>query len=166
MSLKFKHKNDIDNIQKALQSWKCQYCKVNPETPKCNCEFPNFHSIGTIESWFCHKRGVPRQGVLCNESQGVLTLNSSVLNNPAYALKGLEEFSHLWIIYYFDQTNANHIRCKVAPPKLNGKRVGVFSTRSPHRPCPIGLSIVRVDKLNGKAIFINFLTIFTLKFKN
>lgn len=87
---------------------------------------------------------------MCTDNQGVLTLSPHTINNPNYALSGLEEYSHLWIIYHFHKTDSNHVRTKVAPPRLNGARVGVFGTRSPHRPCPIGLSLVKIDKIVGK----------------
>lgn len=142
----------MDEIQNVLKSIKCQYCRDKAKEENCNCEFRNFQSIGTIESWFPEKRGIPRQGILCSESRGILTLFPSVVNNPSYALDGLEEFSHIWIIYHFHKTDSNHIRTKVAPPKLNGERVGVFSTRSPHRPCPLGLSVVKIEQISGKVL--------------
>lgn len=162
INLKHTQKNDVDEIQNYLKSVKCQNCKNNSQaSTNCECEYPNFQSIGTIESWFPEKRGIPRQGILCSESQGVLTLFPSVVNNPSYALDGLEQFSHMWIIYHFHKTDANHIRTKVAPPKLNGERVGVFSTRSPHRPCPIGLSVVKIDRITGELIIQSLQSITT-----
>ncbi|KAK6643569.1 hypothetical protein RUM43_005079 [Polyplax serrata] len=156
INLKHTQKNDVDEIQNYLKSVKCQNCKNKSQaSTNCECEYPNFQSIGTIESWFPEKRGIPRQGVLCSESQGVLTLFPSVVNNPSYALDGLEQFSHMWIIYHFHKTDANHIRTKVAPPKLNGERVGVFSTRSPHRPCPIGLSVVKIDRITENKVYFS-----------
>lgn len=56
------------------------------------------------------------------------------------------------ILYYFHKNLSNHIRAKVAPPRLNGDRVGVFGTRSPHRPCPIGLSLVQIDRIQGRLV--------------
>lgn len=135
---------EIESALKEFPSFKC------PERVEHSCELPHFQTIGKTETWFNEKRGIPRQGSICKDSQGVLTLTPSVINNCSYALSGLEEFSHMWIIYHFHNTNSNHVRTKVAPPRLNGAKVGVFSTRSPHRPCPIGLSLVKIDKIVGE----------------
>ncbi|KAL0278810.1 UNVERIFIED_CONTAM: hypothetical protein PYX00_000510 [Menopon gallinae] len=153
INLKYKHKTDVEEIENVLKefpNFKCQ----DPVEPY-QCEFPHFHSIGKIETWFAEKRGIPRQGAICKESQGVLTLTTTDINNSSYALIGLEEFSHMWIIYHFHNTTSNHVRTKVAPPRLNGARVGVFSTRSPHRPCPIGLSLVKIDKIVENKIYFS-----------
>lgn len=77
------------------------------------------------------------------------------------SLDQLDTFTHLWVIFLFDQnTNWTDALCsdsqrftytaKIAPPRLFGKRVGVFSTRSPHRPNPIGLSVVAIDSVDEK----------------
>jgi tRNA (adenine37-N6)-methyltransferase len=77
------------------------------------------------------------------------------------SLDQVQEFSHLWVLFLFDQnTNWTDALCtdsarftftaKIAPPRLFGKRVGVFSTRSPHRPNPIGLTVVRVESVDEK----------------
>lgn len=78
------------------------------------------------------------------------------------SLDQVGEFSHLWVLFLFDQnTNWTDALCasesdrftftaKIAPPRLFGKRVGVFSTRSPHRPNPIGLTVVRVDRVDAR----------------
>lgn len=63
----------------------------------------------------------------------------------------MEDYSHLWIIYYFHK-NSSHAKAKVAPPRLNGERIGIFATRSPHRPSPIGLSLVEIDRIEGTTI--------------
>lgn len=82
-----------------------------------------------------------------------LTLNSTIFTNPNHALEGLQEFSHMWILFHFHKNEATHIRAKVAPPRLNGIRTGVFATRSPHRPCPIGLSLVKIDRIMDNTIY-------------
>lgn len=83
---------------------------------------------------------------------GYVELEKHVYSNPEHALEGLEQFSHLWIIYNFHRNEANTGKAKVAPPRLNGKRVGVFSTRSPHRPCAIGLSLVEIASIDGACV--------------
>lgn len=87
-----------------------------------------------------------------NKLKSVIELNSDIFTNPEHSLEGLEGFSHLWIIYHFHKNNS-HPKAKVAPPRLGGERVGVFSTRSPHRPCPIGLSLVEIDKIDKSIIY-------------
>lgn len=57
------------------------------------------------------------------------------------------------ILFHFHRNDSTHIRAKVAPPRLNGTRIGVFSTRSPHRPCPIGLSLVKILKIEDRTIY-------------
>ena len=57
------------------------------------------------------------------------------------------------ILFYFHKNELGHVRAKVAPPRLNGERTGVFSTRSPHRPCPIGLSLVKIIKIQDYTIY-------------
>lgn len=57
------------------------------------------------------------------------------------------------IIFHFHRNDSTHVRAKVAPPRLNGVRTGVFSTRSPHRPCPIGLSLVKILKIDNYTIY-------------
>lgn len=57
------------------------------------------------------------------------------------------------ILFYFHRNDSTHTRAKVAPPRLNGVRTGVFSTRSPHRPCPIGLSLVKILKIENHTIY-------------
>ena len=79
------------------------------------------------------------------------------MENPQYALEGLEQFSHVWILFHFDQNNANgksFIKTKVAPPRLKGEKVGLFSTRSPHRPNPIGLTLAKLDKIEGSKVHV------------
>ena len=99
--------------------------------------------IATIRSGYKTKFGVPRQSGL-NDS-----MISEIIFEPEYrnddALRGLEEFSHLWLIWKFSTSECDSFRPTVRPPRLGGnKRVGVFATRSPFRPNPIGLSSVRL----------------------
>lgn len=75
-----------------------------------------------------------------------------VFTNPLHSLEGLEEFSHIWLIYHFHK-NEPHTKAKISPPRLEGEKVGVFCTRSPHRPNPIGISLVQLEKVEGSSIF-------------
>lgn len=123
--------------------------KISTQTTTDN-ENP-FKPIGYIRTVFTEKRATPRQPSI-NRLLGRIEISQNVFNNPEHSLDGLSSFSHLWIIYHFHR-NDSHPKAKVAPPRLNGSRVGVFSTRSPHRPCPIGLSLVEIDKIDDKFVY-------------
>ena len=99
--------------------------------------------IATIRSDFPTKFGIPRQSGLVEE------LRATVVFEPEYrspdALRGLEDFSHLWLIWQFSEAVRDKWSPTVRPPRLGGNtRMGVFATRSPFRPNPIGLSCVRL----------------------
>jgi tRNA-Thr(GGU) m(6)t(6)A37 methyltransferase TsaA len=99
--------------------------------------------IGHIHTDFNEKFGIPRQSGLVNELEG------RIIFLPEYrqpeAFRGLEEFSHIWILWQFHMVNKENWSATVKPPKLGGnKRMGVFATRSPFRPNDIGLSSVRL----------------------
>ena len=99
--------------------------------------------IAHIRSDFSEKFGIPRQSGLVEE------LTAAVVFEPPYrvpdALRGLEGFSHLWLIWEFSQARREGWSPTVRPPRLGGnKRLGVFATRSPFRPNPLGLSCVRL----------------------
>lgn len=111
-----------------------------------------FKPIGIIRSVFPEKRAVPRQAAVGSQLIGCIELAPTVFTNPEHALEGLDEFSHIWIIYHFHK-NEPCTKSKVAPPRLNGQRVGVFSTRSPHRPCPIGISLVELQRIEGSSVY-------------
>ena len=99
--------------------------------------------IATLHGAFPTKFGIPRQSGLVED------LEATVVFEPEYrnpdALRGLEGFSHLWLIWSFSQAIRPHWSPTVRPPRLGGNtRMGVFATRSPFRPIPIGLSSVRL----------------------
>lgn len=102
--------------------------------------------IARIHSDFPSKFGIPRQSGL------VETLHSMVVFEPEYrnpqALRGLENFSHIWLIWQFSQAVREDWSPTVRPPKLGGNtRMGVFATRSPFRPNAIGLSSVKLERI-------------------
>lgn len=102
-----------------------------------------FESVGVIESPYREKFGIPRQPSLAPSAPVSLRLL------PPYdlpeAVRGLETFSHLWLTFVFHATAARGWQPLVRPPRLGGNtRMGVFATRSPHRPNPIGLSLVEL----------------------
>lgn len=98
--------------------------------------------IARIQNDFRSKFGIPRQS-------GLAKTESLVVFEPEYrnaeALRGIEEYSHLWLIWNFSESETKGFQPTVRPPRLGGnKRMGVFATRSPFRPNPIGLSSVQL----------------------
>ena len=106
--------------------------------------------IARIHSDFATKFGVPRQSGLVD------ALESTVVFEPEYrnmdALRGLEDFSHLWLVWVFDKAVRRDWSPTVRPPRLGGnRRMGVFATRSPFRPNPIALSSVKLAGIEQTA---------------
>ena len=100
--------------------------------------------IARIRSEFPTKFGIPRQSGLVEGLQATVVFEPEYRNPDAF--RGLEDFSHLWLIWEFSQAVREEWSPTVRPPRLGGnKRLGVFATRSPFRPNPIGLSCVRLD---------------------
>lgn len=102
--------------------------------------------IAHIETDFDSKFGVPRQSGL------IQSLESRIVFEPPYrvadALRGLEGFSHLWLLWDFSEAHREEWSPTVRPPRLGGNvRMGVFATRSPFRPNPIGLSSVELVRI-------------------
>uniref|UniRef100_A0A3Q2TL69 tRNA (adenine(37)-N6)-methyltransferase n=1 Tax=Fundulus heteroclitus TaxID=8078 RepID=A0A3Q2TL69_FUNHE len=111
--------------------------------------------IGYISSCFSLKNGTPRQPTICGPSRARLQVQQSVFNNPEHALVGLEQYSHVWIIFLFHKNGHLSHKAKVKPPRLNGQRVGVYSTRSPHRPNSLGLTLAKLDKIQGDTLHLS-----------
>ncbi|XP_077381592.1 tRNA (adenine(37)-N6)-methyltransferase [Festucalex cinctus] len=111
--------------------------------------------IGYIHSCFSEKNGTPRQPTVCGSSRAELRLQHSVFNNPEHALVGLEQFSHIWVIFLFHKNGHLSHKAKVKPPRLNGERVGLYSTRSPHRPNALGLTLAKLDRIVGDTIHLS-----------
>ncbi|XP_076830058.1 tRNA (adenine(37)-N6)-methyltransferase [Brachyhypopomus gauderio] len=111
--------------------------------------------IGYISSCFARKSGTPRQPALCASSRARLQIRASVFNNPAHALAGLEQYSHVWLIFLFHKNGHMSYKAKVKPPRLNGLRVGVYSTRSPHRPNALGLTLARLEGIEGDTLHLS-----------
>ncbi|EJB8471228.1 tRNA (N6-threonylcarbamoyladenosine(37)-N6)-methyltransferase TrmO [Citrobacter freundii] len=102
-----------------------------------------FEKIGVIRSPYKEKFAVPRQPGLVESASGELHLLAPY--NQADAVRGLEAFSHLWVIFVFHQTMEGGWRPTVRPPRLGGNaRMGVFATRSTFRPNPVGMSLVEL----------------------
>lgn len=103
----------------------------------------SFEQIGVIRSPYKEKFAVPRQPGLVQHGSGELHLLPPY--NQADTVRGLEAFSHLWVLFVFHQTMEGGWRPTVRPPRLGGNaRMGVFATRSTFRPNPIGMSLVEL----------------------
>lgn len=109
-------------------------------------------AIAHIKSDFPTKFGIPRQ------SGRVKSLKASIIFEPEYrdpnAFRGLEEYTYIWLIWEFSESVRDGWSPMVRPPRLGGnERKGVFATRSPFRPNPIGLSSVKLDKIEQHPVF-------------
>ncbi|PRP87221.1 hypothetical protein PROFUN_01483 [Planoprotostelium fungivorum] len=134
---------------------------------------------GYVKSCFKQRYGTPRQGILVPDSRATITLLPR--HNGIESLSNLTDFSHAWIIFIFHDntnsaqelkknllkkqlanTNLSNVKSKVKPPRLDGAKVGLFSTRhssesidsTPHRPNAIGLSVAKVEGLDSKGTLI------------
>lgn len=106
--------------------------------------------IAHIHTDFPEKFGVPRQSGLVPELKGTICFEPEFAREAA--VMGLEEFSWIWLLWGFEDTERNTWRPTVRPPRLGGNvRKGVFATRSPFRPNPIGLSSVRLESIEQTA---------------
>ena len=108
--------------------------------------------IAHIHSDFPTKFGIPRQSGLIHE------LKAAVVFEPEYrnpnALRGLEWYTHIWLIWQFSETARQGWSPTVRPPRLGGNtRMGVFASRSPFRPNPVGLSSVRLERIELQSPF-------------
>lgn len=100
--------------------------------------------IARIHNDFPTKFGLPRQSGLVPQARSVLVFEPEY--RAAEALRGIEGYSHLWLLWEFHQAKREEWSPTVRPPRLGGNtRIGVFATRSPFRPNPIGLSCVRLE---------------------
>lgn len=115
-----------------------------------------FPAIGLVHSCFKEKFGIPRQPGLAPLAMAEIELLPPY-NDPA-AFDGLEGCTHIWVQFVFHANKREEWKSRVKPPRLGGnKTLGVFATRSPTRPAPIGLSVVRLEGIiqrEGK-LFIN-----------
>ena len=104
------------------------------------------HPIATLRTCYTDKFGVPRQSGLAANAWGVIEFESAY--RRAEALRGIEEFSHLWLITRFHLVKEEPETLTVRPPRLGGNvRLGVFATRSPFRPNRMGLTVVKLDRV-------------------
>jgi tRNA-Thr(GGU) m(6)t(6)A37 methyltransferase TsaA len=106
----------------------------------------NIVPVAHITTDFKHKFGLPRQGARVKELCGKIVFTPEFRNPDA--LRGLEKFSHIWLIFDFSKSHRKNFSPTVRPPRLGGNvNVGVFASRSPFRPNSIGLSCVRLESI-------------------
>jgi tRNA-Thr(GGU) m(6)t(6)A37 methyltransferase TsaA len=109
-----------------------------------------FNPIGIAQTPFTQRFGIPRQPGLVPGAKGILKLGSDP--DLVHAIKGLEQFTHLWIVFVFHAHGGNKWKPTIRPPRLGGKaKMGVLASRSPHRPNPIGLSAVQLERIDFDA---------------
>ncbi|KAL9242249.1 hypothetical protein vseg_016269 [Gypsophila vaccaria] len=119
--------------------------------------------IATVQSCFSTRNGTPRQPLLVPLARACLIFDPSRV--PPASLEGLEEYSHIWIIFVFHlntdleklwmEPSKSKFKAKVRVPRLKGEKKGVFATRSPHRPCPIGLTVAKIEAVQGNMILLS-----------
>lgn len=103
--------------------------------------------IAYIQTEFSEKFGVPRQSGLAGSLRGIIVFEPEYRNPDA--VRGLEGFSHLWLIWGFSANRHDDWQPTVRPPRMGGnERMGVFATRSPYRPNQLGLSCVEIDGID------------------
>ena len=107
--------------------------------------------IGVLQTCFKEKFGIPRQPGLIQHAHGVLKLKADPFLKTA--LKGLEGFSHLWVIFVFHEHQSKNWKPSIRPPRLGGaKKIGVLASRSPHRPNSLGLSAMKMERIDLEAL--------------
>ena len=114
----------------------------------------NIEPIAYIHTDFKSKFGIPRQSGRAPSLTGIIIPEPEYKNPEAF--RGIEEFSHLWLIFGFSEAVRTGNTVTVRPPRLGGnKRVGVFASRSPFRPNSLGLSVVKFEKIEDGNIIVS-----------
>lgn len=106
----------------------------------------NFSFIGQVNSPYKEKFAIPRQPNLVSAAKGTVVLIGDANNHEL--VRDIEQFSHLWLLFVFNATQAQGWKPLVRPPRLGGnKKTGVLATRSTFRPNPIGMSVVKLERV-------------------
>jgi len=127
---------------------------------------PFMRPVAVAETCFHGRRGTPRQSLLVPSALCRVRFRRSV--HASEALEGITEFSHVWVIFVFHLNTNFHrahwegevqrgftlVRSKVAVPRLDGGKMGLFATRTPHRPCPVGLSVAKVERVEDDGALV------------
>lgn len=109
--------------------------------------------IAYIESVYKENFATPRQSGLVPNARGIIHFERWV--QPEESLCGLESFSHIWVSFLFHKNTNKHFNAKVCPPRLSGEKLGVFATRSPHRPNSLGLSLLKLEQVHSDRIDVS-----------
>jgi len=110
--------------------------------------------VGFVRSCFKEKFAIPRQPHLAPAARGVLELVAPF--DQGEAVQGLEQVSHVWLLFVFHQALEDKPRLKVRPPRLGGNQsMGVFATRATHRPNGIGQSVVKLEKVEAGRLWLS-----------
>ena len=119
---------------------------------KKKSELPRFEfeSIGILSSPYQQRFGIPHQAGVSQGLNGIIKLKPEA--DFKTALRGLDTFSHIWVMFVFHSHGGKKWKPSIRPPRLGGnKKVGLFASRSPHRPNPIGISAVKLEKIDLEA---------------
>ena len=148
------HQQQVGSVERQHHKSQHQKQLASGRAAELSC---TYRPIGRLASCFVERRGTPRQGLLVPAARARLTLDASVVQ-PAAALEGLDGFSHVWLLFEFhENTNVGkvqQVRAKVHPPGLGGEKIGLFATRTPHRPNPIGLSVAELLAVDGDTLLL------------
>jgi tRNA-Thr(GGU) m(6)t(6)A37 methyltransferase TsaA len=145
-----KKSNEDRNAQKPTDKRsKAQNQKHEQQTGK---EDLAVMRIGVIRSIYRLCVGTPRQGLLAPDARGRIELDKIGNSSIEATVSGLEDFSYIWILFHFHLNTQSarkerRFKSKIAPPALGGKKVGIYSTRSPHRHNPIGITLCKLDRI-------------------
>ena len=114
----------------------------------CSNDNITYKPIGYFHTKYSMKTGAPRQGILDTSSRGIIVLKDEYIKG----LKDLDKFEYIFVLYHFHEAKGwdNIIR----PPKSDHK-FGLFATRSPRRPNPIGLSLIKLDSIKNNKLFVS-----------
>lgn len=137
------------NVQKKTRD------RLNGENMKHGYQY---RPIGFVESPFPDRRGTPRQPVLVPAALGRIRFDKNIIQFEHF--KEIIQFSHIWVVFVFHEntngdTEACQVPARIKPPRLGGQKVGCLSTRSPHRPNAIGLSVCEVVEIGSDFICLS-----------
>ncbi len=126
---------------------------MTSQQKKEESKLPEFRIIGILESCFREKFGTPRQPCCVPSSTAKLRIYPEYF--PEHSLAGLTQFSHVWLISWFHLNTNKTFHPKIHPPRLKGGKIGAFASRSPHRPNPLGLSLAKLERVEGDTIYLS-----------
>jgi len=150
-----KLRNALSNLKKQKL---IEDSKSNNDNKNADQHVLPLSTIGIVDAPYPKRMGTPRQGQLVPSSRGCIQFVKSL---PPEILDGIDEYSHLWVIFQFHENTslATSRKTKIRPPRGGGLKVGQLSTRSPHRPNPLGLSLVTINRWDPstRRLYINAL---------